>query len=141
MCSLRLPLWHYNRSLRCSALRCLRYYVHSAQDMELLLKCRLDLLISRCMDLSYHQSNVVPSNKLIGNSTLRGVDYQHHHHQPHHHRARFVIPYDSSLVSPTPVSSYCQPSKQSPSYQGNESIDQLNEMSRKGVSVTLVIND
>ncbi|CAH8869157.1 unnamed protein product [Trichobilharzia szidati] len=126
---LRLPLWHYNRSLRCSALRCLRYYVHSAQDMVLLLKCRLDLLISRCMDLSYYQNNVVPSNKLIGNSALRGVDY---HHQPHHHRARFVIPYDS----PTTVSSHCQPSEQSSCYRGNEGIDQINELSRKGVGVT-----
>ncbi|CAH8590760.1 unnamed protein product [Schistosoma turkestanicum] len=67
---LRLPLWHYNPSLRCAALRCLRYYIHGTVDVALLLECRLDLLIARCMDLSYYPTNFISSsNELPGNSS------------------------------------------------------------------------
>ncbi|CAH8644087.1 unnamed protein product [Heterobilharzia americana] len=88
---LRLPIWHYNRSLRCAALRCLRYYVHSSFDFQLLLECRLDLLIARCMDLSYHQTNFVASSELTGNYTRRGTDYNP--------RAKFVAPLNSPISS------------------------------------------
>ncbi|VDP43712.1 unnamed protein product [Schistosoma margrebowiei] len=99
---LRLPLWHHNPSLRCAALRCLRYYVHSSVDVELLLECRLDILIARCMDLSYCRTKFILSNGFSGNSSATS-------RANNNPRTKF-------LVTSNPISSTCNSS----SYQLSE---------------------
>uniref|UniRef100_A0A0X3P594 Rapamycin-insensitive companion of mTOR n=1 Tax=Schistocephalus solidus TaxID=70667 RepID=A0A0X3P594_SCHSO len=53
---LSLALCNGQRSVRCAGIRCLRHYVRSDGDVDLLLANRLDLFITRCFDLSYESS-------------------------------------------------------------------------------------
>ncbi|VEL11323.1 unnamed protein product [Protopolystoma xenopodis] len=46
-----MALWHHNRSLRCAGLRCIIFYLHCVQDVNLLLASRLDILIARLFSL------------------------------------------------------------------------------------------
>ncbi|KAF5400112.1 hypothetical protein PHET_06591 [Paragonimus heterotremus] len=50
---LRLVIWSCNRSVRCAGLRCLCYYLHTCSDVRLFLESQLDLVVARCLDLSY----------------------------------------------------------------------------------------
>ncbi|VDM31550.1 unnamed protein product [Hydatigera taeniaeformis] len=50
---LSLALWSCQRAIRCAGLRCLRYYVRTSEDVDVFLANRLDLFITRCLDLSY----------------------------------------------------------------------------------------
>nr|VZI22481.1 unnamed protein product [Spirometra erinaceieuropaei] len=50
---LSLALCNGQRAVRCAGIRCLRHYVRSNSDVDLLLSNRLDLFITRCFDLSY----------------------------------------------------------------------------------------
>ncbi|CUT99596.1 rapamycin insensitive companion of mTOR [Echinococcus multilocularis] len=50
---LSLALWCRQRAIRCAGLRCLRYYVRTSEDVDAFLANRLDLFITRCLDLSY----------------------------------------------------------------------------------------
>ncbi|KAL5103379.1 hypothetical protein TcWFU_004901 [Taenia crassiceps] len=50
---LSLALWCCQRAIRCAGLRCLRHYVRTSEDVDVFLANRLDLFITRCLDLSY----------------------------------------------------------------------------------------
>ncbi|KAG5445659.1 hypothetical protein CSKR_104807 [Clonorchis sinensis] len=90
---LRLTIWCRNRSVRCAALRCLRYYLHTCVDVRLFLDCRLDLLVARCLDLSYMQEPAVSSSQPTALSTC-----------PSDHRA--AVPcHNQPTTSPFPVTS------------------------------------
>ncbi|OON21185.1 hypothetical protein X801_02922, partial [Opisthorchis viverrini] len=90
---LRLTIWCHNRSVRCAALRCLRYYLHTCVDVRLFLDCRLDLLVARCLDLSYMQEPAVSSSQPTALSTC-----------PSDHRD--AVPYHNQpTTSPFPVTS------------------------------------
>ncbi|TGZ70116.1 hypothetical protein CRM22_003371 [Opisthorchis felineus] len=90
---LRLTIWCHNRSVRCAALRCLRYYLHTCVDVRLFLDCRLDLLVARCLDLSYIQEPAVSSSQPTALSTC-----------PSDRRAA-VLYHNQPTTSPFPVTS------------------------------------
>ncbi|KAF8570085.1 hypothetical protein P879_00540 [Paragonimus westermani] len=77
---LRLVIWSYNRSVRCAGLRCLCYYLHTCSDVRLFLESQLDLVVARCLDLSYvperatHLSHQpVPSRHLNAQTSNPGL--------------------------------------------------------------------
>ncbi|CAL8076146.1 unnamed protein product [Calicophoron daubneyi] len=72
---IRLTIWCTNRSVRCAALRCLRYYIHTPADVELFLECRLDLLVARCLDLSY--MNCPSSYSMKNRTSFQKLEYPH----------------------------------------------------------------
>ncbi|CAH8656070.1 unnamed protein product [Schistosoma rodhaini] len=129
---LRLPLWHHNPSLRCAALRCLRYYVHSSVDVELLLECRLDLLIARCMDLSYYPTNFISSNGLSGNSSATSRVNSNP-------RTKFLVT-SNPPISSTCNSSSCQLSEESSNHQLISNHYQSSGVLLKGTNATSTRN-
>ncbi|KAF6777997.1 hypothetical protein AHF37_02444 [Paragonimus kellicotti] len=80
---LRLVIWSCNRSVRCAGLRCLCYYLHTCSDVRLFLELQLDLVVARCLDLSYvpermtHLSRQpVPSRHLNPQTSNPGLRYR-----------------------------------------------------------------
>ncbi|VDD80031.1 unnamed protein product [Mesocestoides corti] len=62
---LSLALWSRQRALRCASLRCLRYHLRSSSDVDLFLTNRLDVFLTRCLDLSYEEELLTPSSTTI----------------------------------------------------------------------------
>ncbi|VUZ43209.1 unnamed protein product [Hymenolepis diminuta] len=69
-----LALWCSQRAIRCAGLRCLRYYVRCKEDIDILLENRLDLFISRCLDLSYADEFLAPLCVANGNDSSSTLD-------------------------------------------------------------------
>ncbi|VDK37735.1 unnamed protein product [Taenia asiatica] len=66
---LSLALWCCQRAIRCAGLRCLRHYVRTSEDVDVFLANRLDLFITRCLDLSYMEDLLALLSVMNGDSS------------------------------------------------------------------------